>query len=476
MKKYLKTLVIGEVLFLGCLLSCDILNFNSTNYDDKVLNDLLRLDTIDTPTHIYKFKTILTAGDTLTVIADIYETQDTLYINHNVFTPSHETWFYFIDYYSGYFFAHPVECIFIDTKTDQVDRFMGEWWPVLNNEDLFFNQDQINKQAILLRNITPSFDINIVDTFDWDFYGLDEDASIKSDKFKLFHNSFFYDKTTDAGDVLIVNGIDPSDKAREASEQAVELAENGFKKGGYKQPPTIIDVKDQKPGDPNDATERKLLNFLSKYDAPSGRNLTVYIVAHGKTSGFRMGKNQGSSYNFVKISELKKSLESLLEKGIRVKIISQACYSGKVFEKLKGYIAVGIAAANNTPAVAEDVDLHDTNPEDTGPEFTSGYFEDYCKIHDRLNTIPELKEWFIKFAEETNMPVEELILYAAFTTAVEKDATAKKSYSGKKSVPKRYPIKYDDKRLNENLEESEGLTKKVPDWIEILIGRLPVPI
>ncbi len=54
MKKYLKTLILLGTLLLGCILSCDIFNFNSTNYDDKVLNELLRLDTIDTPTNIYK--------------------------------------------------------------------------------------------------------------------------------------------------------------------------------------------------------------------------------------------------------------------------------------------------------------------------------------------------------------------------------------------------------------------------------------
>lgn len=450
------------------------------DFDALVLAAVLDSQALASPTTVYRHASELTSGDTVTAMA-VFDplNNDVEPLLHTVYTVAADAYFYFVDYYTGYQYAHPVEYVFVDSVSGALTRIDGQWWPELNGAELFYTAEQVGDAANIAYREFPAAPAR--DRLDWTDYGLQGEATVSALSGTLRQVSSVEQH------VLIVNGIDPTDAVRPASETAADQAETAFGEGGYESI-TKIDFKkagqQPSPDDAARATRDALFEFLENFDAPPGSNLTIYVVAHGSSSSILMGRKGSNSDYWIKRSDLKKALEKLAEppKDIRIKLISQACYSGEYMKKLTSCLAVGIAAAGNHTATAMDIDPgvvpgpgvapgEDSNPGDSGPEFSSGYFEDYSAILARLAEDAELLGRMTELALESGLPLEELILYASFTTALEKDAAA--GMDG----PRRHPATFDNELLDrdERVPADDTHTENVPDWIEDMIGRETVP-
>jgi hypothetical protein len=452
--------------------------------DALVLGAVLDAAALASPTTVYRHPAALSAGEVVSAMAttDPGAAEDVEPLRHAVFTAAAPVYFYFVDYFTGYQYAHPVEYVFINAATGALTRIDGEWWPELNGAEVFYTAAQTADQGNIVRREFPPAPAR--GRLDWDSFGILPDAAAAAVRQS---GSAIRTTSTTEQHVLILNGIDPTDAVRPAAEDAAAQAETALSGGGYESI-TKIDFKQGDPQpSPDDAARAArdaFFAFLENFDAPPDSNLTIYVVAHGSSSCILIGRKGSSSDFWIKRGDLKKALEKLAKppRSIRIKLISQACYSGEYMKKLTGCLRVGIAAAGNHTATAMDIDPGatpgpgvapgpDTNPGDSGPEFSSGYFEDYSAIQARLAEDADLLGRMTELALESGVPLEELILYASFTTALEKDAAAEGD------GPRRHPAKFDNELLDrdDRAPADDAHTDNVPDWIEDLIGRETVP-
>ena len=460
--------------------------------DQRVLNELVPEEEIATPTVIYRYPDLLQPGDTVaSVLPQEEDTQGDEEPIETVFTAVNETYFYYIDYYEEHYYAHPVEYIFIDAVNQEVTRVSAEWWPILNGEDLFFTRSQVGNSSHVLKRVIPD-GIEVLTELDWNDHAQVIEESTSSTSILPSAPAYHSPLRNAMATALVINGIRSDDDVRSDSEEAAKQAKDGFEAHGYGN----VDVIDRKNYSGEDADQNALdavLKWLDDFEAPEGSNLTIYIVSHGKRTGFYMGKKDNDSdHAYLGTKNFGDALKKLKnEKKIRVKLIAQPCFSGAFVNKssIKNHLVLGVTAAWGTKARASDIDeitdkkgkliATDKNPDDKGPEFTSGYFEDYNENSTKYETDEEFKVWLDNFSAETGVPVEELILAASFHSALEKDLTVHIKYGkyspgddSKTTTPRIFIPGAHQKLKSDNKKKSN--IKNVPDWVEVVNGKMTI--
>ena len=140
MKWHLCSSVVCLMLILPLVAACapEPTLLTPTQADDIALGLLLPKE-LASPTIVYRYRSVLALGDTITT-AYVGEAQE---LDSSVsFTAEHNTYFYFVDYFNGFFYAHPVEYIFVRASDGTVTSQQTDWWPRINGEDVFFTKEQ----------------------------------------------------------------------------------------------------------------------------------------------------------------------------------------------------------------------------------------------------------------------------------------------------------------------------------------------
>lgn len=460
--------------------------------DERIL-ELFSADVVGSPTVVYRLPYPLEAGDVVEVaFADELQGPE----DRPSYTAGEETYFYFVDHFDGFFFAHPVEFVFVHASTGEVDRIDAEWWPKINGEEAFITQAERQEENVLIRHsakwLPAGEEARAPDS---EFHGHSPSERIASTRIGLT-SKLSANGETAAGDLLIINGVTEPEEVRDSSEEGVSQAKEAF--NDHYSEPQEFDAADPSKGDldqDGDVDEDDILDWLDAYGTDKdgnadpnyeGRNLTIFIIAHGSSAGTVKIGDSGLTR-----TELQRALRKLRQRGIRVKLIIQACYSGNFVGRglSRRDYKVAVTSSDDEPTPI-DVDPKDDsgndldpNPTDKGPEWLSGFIEDYNNIRKRLQEDPELRNWFRQLIEEANargadVTEEELIIYAASITAREKDASVhngfRSSTTGRthRTNPRRYaPFGPEASTRN----QPRYGTLRGDEWVEILIGRQELP-
>jgi len=498
---------------------------------DQIVLDLFDQEEIGSPITIFRYPKILKKGD---IISSAYFEEEEAEGEGIRYLVDEDSRFYFVDYFSDFRYAHPVEYIIVQVEDREIERLNANWWPILNDQKLFFSSEQREETANIVKIFSGTYTEEELEYFDEES---DEDVnlprliSLKSGQFLYKDHGLFEYKPRvvqtngTIGDYIIINGIAYDDSTRRAAMDGVDQAERALRNAGYNKANEfdVVDEVGEKGRKYGSRTKKRLSDWLKNYGLDEdgkldedfkGRNLTIFWTSHGnsysRTDSRRLWLGDAS---LSVSSTLRPILKELDKRGIRIKIIFDASFGGKMAKGVRTITKVSIGSSDGLSS-AQDVDkvritnkfgvpipYFDLNPEDTGPEFISGYWEDYRQIHERLRSKEndELREWFEKFVKEikskgVDTTKEELILYAAYFSAVEKDLSTQvgfyyKDKNGKKKftkgkpyvhgfwgAPKKKSIMFVDERgsLGKTMDDVwEGIQSgnRMPDWIDILLGK-----
>ncbi len=157
----------------------------------------------------------------------------------------------------------------------------------------------------------------------------------------------------------------------------------------------------------------------------AGDTLVVYIASHGwateEGEGFLAGISEGL---------LKVYLDNV-EQAVNIVVVLQGCKSGAFIDGLMDVSDLTLTATNGTDPSYGDLDpggvldIPDSNPNDRGSEFTSGFVEDWQEIRADADQREQAEARASRLM--TNIWQETSAL--SFLSAVEKDASYHKGWS-----------------------------------------------
>ncbi|MCK5346379.1 MAG: hypothetical protein KAR20_23375, partial [Candidatus Heimdallarchaeota archaeon] len=426
---------------------------------DQIVLDLFDQEEIGSPITIFRYPKTLKKED---IISSAYFEEEEPEGEGIRYLVDEDSRFYFVDYFSDFRYAHPVEYIIVQVDDGEIERLNANWWPILNDQKLFFSSEQREETANIVKIFSGTYteeELEYLDEESDEAVNLPRLISLKSGQFlHKDHGLFEYKPSVvqtngTIGDFILINGIRPDDSTRDSALDSVDQADLALRNAGYnKARKRDFDVVHEVGGEGKYGTETKklLLDWLKNYGLDEdgeldedfkGRNLTIFWTSHGNSYSRTDSRRIWLGDVSLSISStLRPILKELDKRGIRIKIIFDVPFSGKMAKGVRTITRVSIGSSDGLSA-AQDVDqvrittnkfmgklYRDTNPGDTGPEFISGYWEDYRQIHERLRSKEnhELRQWYEKFVKEikskgVDATKEELILYAAYFSAVDKD-------------------------------------------------------
>jgi hypothetical protein len=282
-------------------------------------------------------------------------------------------WFFWIDYFPGGIFEHPNRFVSIDARTGDINASEERWWPVLNGESLWNITDEYwdGKNWAYsyfvygwnLSNVNPSFDQNSSPSFEQH----SPLCSIQNNQEKK--------------GAVCINGWSKGQSA----EKELEISKEGMSESLAKKD---FDVKKVSP------PKNKLNDIKEAIDnLKDKKDVVIYLTAHAGMD------SKGVPY--AQVGGEKLTVDKLCgwlthHYGVKYYVILDCCYAGEWNESLQKVpnVVKIITSVNKVPekAGSANPDRHwDTNKDDEGLEFTSGFKEDLDELPKDI-TVSELLE------------------------------------------------------------------------------------
>ena len=291
------------------------------------------------------------------------------------------TWFFWIDDVPRGKFAHENRFVFIDAVTGDVDVQEEKWWPVLNDVSLWnASKDYWNPD-------------------NWAYTNDENPPPLGS--FGSKNDYSFVDTNIDSPSfgsegAIVINGWSTGQTGEE------NFSADAFKMGLFWGTYPGFETAKVNPPDNNQSNVHNAFN-----ETGDNKDVVVYITAHG---GVDASGEPYVSCGGEKITEDDLCDMAKEHPNTTYKWVIDSCYSGNFMDSLKelnNTAKIVTACGKNEVSYFDWDPKNDPNPDDTGSEFSSGFYEDLWE------------EWL----NNPSIDIVEL-LDKAFKSAVAKDACA----------------------------------------------------
>jgi hypothetical protein len=342
---------------------------------DQILKEVVKPDSLNHEVIVFAWPTPLGAGDDLAVFnpPEITDGSPPLNIRE-------DSWFFWVDDAPGARFAHPARMILVDQASGQLTVESVQWWPVLNGENLWIELEEYWDEGnwvytnVEWRPELPSgaeLDLN--------------PQPIRSSSSGVGVLAYAVQPFSQEGrnrlQAIVISGEGHSQSqndefATDSINMLAILKDAGFETSYFGQElGEIGGLADRKsPFDYSALGDRFQENWET---LQPGDTLFVYITGHGYISEEGEGVAAGIGEELLKIW----LGTPLIDPGVNIILVVDACYSGSVEDTAKTYADLTITSTNSEdPAWFDRDDDNDPNPEDAGGEFSSGFVEGWKRI------------------------------------------------------------------------------------------------
>lgn len=361
-----------------------------------VLDEIVRPDQLTGPVIVFGWPQPLESGDRI----HPYE-KSGLEPFPDPTTIESPTWFFWIDDAPGAMYAHPNRFAFVAQDSGEVTVQDQEWWPVLNDDGLWITQDAYWNAD----NWVFSYQVNPP-------AHLDEAAGAQS------HTGFdgLARQAQSPGSALVINSWESGETLQQDMADSSDLMHDIFSEAGFDT--TYLGPKEDGNPDRNgEATAEARFGWLHRKarEMRPSQTLFLYITGHGGVDKAGNGV-VGSVFEDLLTDTLKE-----FDPGVHIIVIIDSCHSGAFTNSLTSVADVTITSTDQASASYGDIDnmggMQDSNPDDRGGEYTSGFVEDWRSI--LLD--PEESQRVRDRAERQGFNFWESLAPASHLSAVEKD-------------------------------------------------------
>ena len=357
-----------------------------------------------------------------------------------------KTWFFWVDDSPYARYSHQTRFVFISNDGKLTDVVYQGWWPVLNGESLWTQKSEYwnnnnwayssidpdrlsEKLAYLLGNVYVATQFETV----WN--------SVNPFRVLWWKNIIVLASPgSDKSGAIVINGWSSDQKGEDDFEKDA---------AGMAEVLKAIGVAVTQVNPPNNTPDKMKEAIKKAIEEDKYTNLTLFITAHGTVNQHHQMEPDvfpaadttvwvgGKPVTPADIKKIANKYPNVM-----FKLIIDSCYSGGFIGPLKSIknMPIIITSTNSSTPGYGDIDPgdkiskpwwkkesgtvitggHDSNPDDEGGEFTSGFLEDMKEY----TTDPGKKKELEKLAEtwKNNGGRDAALYYLAFKTAKEKDA------------------------------------------------------
>jgi hypothetical protein len=391
---------------VGCEMSGALSQEEATQ---MVIAELFLDSELDDPVIMFEYSDALKSEDVLSS----YRLSSS---DSPVFTKqiSEKTWFFWIDDAPAALFAHPTRFVFVQASSGEVTVVDEDWWPVLNGESLWVDEDEYwDEDNWAFSNINISKNEGILN------------RELGSKVIKSLAASVEVNRSNDdskkPGTAIIINGWEPGQTGKNDFTEDVKgmytslKLDAGFDTWYYG--PEVSGVR--KPSGESTLSDLGSWFLKMSEDMKSGETLFVFITSHGQVN------EDGKGYLGDISEEMMEIWLDGFDEGVNIVFVGHGCYSGSFLDSLADVADVAVASTGDKDPSFFDVDLEfmihgwekDPNPEDKGSEFVSGL----TLAFDQILLDPEAKKAVEEEAAKAGDNFWNRLIGKAFVTALEND-------------------------------------------------------
>jgi hypothetical protein len=298
------------------------------------------------PVVVLGFRDPLSAGDTIEAYhpAEMPDPDATL-------AAEGDAWFFWIDDAPGAQFDHPSRFVLVDRETGEVTTVDSRWWPVLDGQGLWTDQD-----AYWSGN-------------DWVHSTIDvPDAPRRG---SLFGSILpLLDCSTGGGHGVVINGWATGESGRHNFDNDGANMSETFEGAGLD---TTYFGPEGSEGVDQTATRDAMDRWFSEkaMELAPGDTLVVFVTGHGWVNDAIDWKRGETQIGSVWESDLEAWL-AMFDPGVEIVVMVNGCHSGGMLDTLSCVADLAVSATDEEKSSYGDVDLEgDPNPQDSGSEWSS---------------------------------------------------------------------------------------------------------
>jgi hypothetical protein len=334
-----------------------------------VLEEIVQPDSLDHEVIVFVHADLLQPSDEL--IAYLPEGFEEESGSINI---AEASWFFWIEDAPAARFAHPNRFVLVSSETGEHQVFDEEWWPVLDGEGLWVEEeDYWDENNWLYTNLV------------WRPVGSESEQRNSIFARTLFPVGYRLQGEFPAwwgnkspGSAIVINGWRPGETDKlnmelDADTMHDVLSESGFDTTFFGPEQALLPNPDR-----DHLYVRADINrwFSDKAGTmKAGETLVVYLVGHGSVLSDGTG-NAGGFYETEFVSWL-----SRFDEGVHIIVVIDACFSGSFHNGLAPFVDIVISATDSETYSYGDLDPdEDPDPTDRGGEFSSGFAAKWREI------------------------------------------------------------------------------------------------
>ena len=275
-----------------------------------------------------------------------------------------ETWFFWIDDAPGAMFVHPNRFVLVKRDSGGLTVQEQQWWPVLNGEGLWTTEDTYWNVSDWAFSYQVSPPAHTPQAFNSLPRGISSVRALQ---------------TQSPGSAIVINGWEKGETLQQDMADSSDQMHDILTEAGFDT--TYLGPKEDSNPDRNgEATPNARYDWLYRKasELRPSQTLFIYITGHGGVDKNGVGVI-GSVFENLLTDTLK-----AFDPGVHIIVVLDSCHSGSFADSLSGVADVTIASTDSTSPAYGDIDdmggKKDSNPEDRGLEYTSGFVEDWRQI------------------------------------------------------------------------------------------------
>ena len=318
-----------------------------------VLDELVKPEELDHELIVFGWPEPLTMEDELHPYA-----VENLTLSGESIPVDQDAWLFWIEDVPAALFKHHTRFVLVDVETGEFSSSVQDWWPVLNGESLFVDDETYWDESI------------------WIYSNLDWKPTPKSSSPRTLKSavSILPDiqvGETDTGHGLVVHGWSEGQSGGADLEASAFTMSIFLKNSGFDTTTIGTDIQDR-PG--------QIIDWILKKSevVKSGETVMIYLAGHGwetdQTGAVLLGEQKFWESDLVNWLDF-------FEPDVHVIVVVDACFSGSWIDGLRTVADVTITSTSAHDYAYTDIDSElDPNHDDIGTEFSSGFAEDWLEI------------------------------------------------------------------------------------------------